>query len=958
MHWNGHTAVVRIAVTAATLGCAALTAAQVSPDPFAACREQLGRAPRDYEAAYCFYRVSVEGHLLAEGARTIDDLIARQPDNSWLVLVSGHIRRSGDPDRAEALYRRAASGFQATGNVAGEAEARTNLANFLRPKGRVDEARHEVDRVVTLAAATRDPLVKAQAWIVQAAHVQETGGDLGMSYRLLKQAEDILPDHPPYLRERALLLALGSAAFRMGRLDESLATYRRLEALAIAKGEPLVLASARYNIFNTAEAMEAVLPTSGARERLMAMAQRSMAAAVEAQNLHLRARSHRALADLMAFDSGTRDGALEDARQCLALAVEARLPSVEAACSWIVAALHAPTDRRAASVALQRAVEATARDNNPRTQAHSASRQMRLSWLTKPRDDAVRESLVALGTLETLRALQEDGGSSADLFSSWTRDYYWLAGRLLGEDHPDVALAFSVTERMRARSLLDVLDTSRRPLDPRHPAIAARRAVLEEIAAVQRLLMDGSLDNQRRARHLRELEVLERREQDARRQVALAFPDRRDVPRTFASLDDVQSALGADEALLSFQVGLWESYAGEQEGGSWLTVATRNSRTVHRLPDRSRLAPAVPMFNGLLESGEAGGIAAAVSLYHALLAKAVASLPPGVTRLVIVPDGVLHQLSFDALRASPQAPPLAARYEIALTPSATLWLHWRKAPRRTAAGRMLVAADPTLGGRAGIVDGGSRIADRDSSAEPSPLRNATLLRGVRLGRLPHAREESRAIAHHVAGVDVLIGARASEHELKARDLRAYDVLHFAAHAVADDARPERSAVLLAAGGRNQDGLLQAREITALDIEGSIVVLSACRTAAGAVLSGEGVLSLARAFFEGGAHAVIGTRWPLRDADAAMLFDTFYRHLAEGATLSAALKSTTDDARRAGRPTSAWAGLVLLGNGDLRPFAGRRPPPPRGRQHVTAVTAALTLTILLATGIAIVRQRAV
>ena len=202
--------------------------------------------------------------------------------------------------------------------------------------------------------------------------------------------------------------------------------------------------------------------------------------------------------------------------------------------------------------------------------------------MTRP----VRESLAAIDTVETLRALQDDASSSADLFSSWTRDYYWLSGRLLREDHPDVALAFSVTERMRARSLLDVLDTSRQPLDPRHPAVAARRAVLESIAAVQRTLMDGSMDDQRRARHLQELDVLERREQEARRQVALAFPDRRDVPRTFASLEAVQSALGPDEALLSFQVGLWESYAGEDEGGSWLIVATR-ARTDDPPPSRS-----------------------------------------------------------------------------------------------------------------------------------------------------------------------------------------------------------------------------------------------------------------------------------------------------------------------------------------------------------------------------------
>ena len=214
-----------------------------------------------------------------------------------------------------------------------------------------------------------------------------------------------------------------------------------------------------------------------------------------------------------------------------------------------------------------------------------------------------------------------------------------------------------------------------------------------------------------------------------------------------------------------------------------------------------------------------------------------------------------------------------------------------------------------------IADRGSRIGDRGRRSVA--VAYATLLRGVRLGRLPHAREESRAIAHHVAGADVLIGATASERAVKARDLRTYDVLHFAAHAVADEAHPERSAVLLAPGGSAEDGLLQAREIAALDIEGSIVVLSACQTAAGAVLSGEGVLSLARAFFEGGAHAVIGTRWPLRDADAAVLFDTFYRHLARGRV---AVGGTQGDPRR-----GTCGGTTAIGVGGTGLARQRRPP---------------------------------
>jgi hypothetical protein len=928
MRWQRQLVVARI-VLAATAGWVSAAAAAEPPvDPYAACRAHLLRAPRDYEAAYCFYRVTFEARRWDEGARVFETLIARAPDNPWLVLAYGHVYRSRAPDRAEALYRRAASAFAAADDVAGEVEARANLASFLRPKARVEEARRELEQVLTLAAGTRDPLVQAQARILQAAHVQETGGDLGVAYRLLKDAQEILPEQPPYLRERALLIALGAAAFRMGRLDEALATYRRLERLALARGEALVLANARYNILNTSESIEAQLPTPGARDRLIAMAEASLETAIAAQNVDVAAKSHRALADLLATDRPARQRALGHARACLALAAQARQPADQAACAWIVASLLASAETGEARAARDAAIAATMRDDNPRTHAYSAGRQMRLRWQTAARPEAVRDALTALATIETLRALQDDGRSSADLFASWTRDYYWLSGRLLEEEGRDVALAFSVTERMRARSLLEGLGRSRQPLVATHPAVVTRRSALERIAEAQRGLLDPQLAGPVREARLRDLERLERLEQEASRQVALAFPGRSAAP-AFASLGAVQSALADDQAFLSFQVGLWATYGGEAEGGSWLIAVTRTGRTVHRLPDRVQLSAAVPMFNGLIEGGLPAEAAGATRLYGSLLADALAALPATVTRLVIAPDGPLHHLPFEALRATPHAPPLGARYEIVLAPSATLWLQWRQAQPRSPSGRLLTLADPALAGEAGV----------------AASRNATLLGGLALGRLPHARVESRAIARHVGGGDVLVGAYASEQALKRTRLGSYDVLHFAAHAVADQARPERSAVLLAAGAPTEDGLLQAREIAGLDLGGSIVVLSACQTAAGTVLSGEGVLSLARAFFEGGAHAVIGTRWPLRDADAASLFDTFYRHLALGATLSSALRATREEARAGGRPPSAWAGLVLLGDGDLRPFGGRRVPATHdATRHAPLVAAVMLLVV--------------
>jgi hypothetical protein len=118
--------------------------------------------------------------------------------------------------------------------------------------------------------------------------------------------------------------------------------------------------------------------------------------------------------------------------------------------------------------------------------------------------------------------------------------------------------------------------------------------------------------------------------------VALAFADRHRTRPLFATLDQLQSALTDDEALLSYQVGLWETFEGNFGGGSWLIAATRTQRTVHRLPDRMQLTDAIPMFVGLIEAGHGREGVAAARLYRELLADALAALPSHVKRLVVI----------------------------------------------------------------------------------------------------------------------------------------------------------------------------------------------------------------------------------------------------------------------------------------------------------------------------------
>jgi len=112
--------------------------------------------------------------------------------------------------------------------------------------------------------------------------------------------------------------------------------------------------------------------------------------------------------------------------------------------------------------------------------------------------------------------------------------------------------------------------------------------------------------------------------------------------------------------------------------------------------------------------------------------------------------------------------------------------------------------------------------------------------------------------------------------------------------------------------------VQIREIAELDLGGQLVVLSACRTAGGVILDGEGPMSLARPFLLAGATTVVASLWPLSDREAAELFDRFYRYLAGGLSVAAAMSATRRDLVRMGAPVRTWSGVVVLGNGDRKP----------------------------------------
>jgi hypothetical protein len=447
--------------------------------------------------------------------------------------------------------------------------------------------------------------------------------------------------------------------------------------------------------------------------------------------------------------------------------------------------------------------------------------------------------------------------------------------------------------------------------DESSPLSVERAEVLRDLARVQRELMRPDLSDDVRRERLARLEELEATEAVLRDRLAREDPVYRALrPPAPASIADVQRLLGEDQALLAFRVtahGHPSTRREEDALYAWVFVITHQGADVFPVPPGWELDSQVQVYLGLLEGRDGKEALAAGRLARDLLGRSLGSLPDDVRRLVIVPDRSLHRLPFGTL-LSPEGEPLAERFEISYAPSATTWARWKKTPSESAGRATLAFADPELPAPSG--------ASRERAADP-------WLEGLRLGRLPFARREASNALRQLGPGELRTGPDASEHFLKHVDLERIGILHFAAHAVVDEERPDRSSVILAPGSVEEDGLLQVREIVELDLEGRLVLLTGCRSAQGEAIAGEGAMSLAHAFFQSGARSVVGSFWSLRDDETALLVSLFAERIARGASVAAALAGAQREMIEAGAPPAAWGGLVVLGDGDVVPVPGGR-----------------------------------
>jgi CHAT domain-containing protein len=265
-------------------------------------------------------------------------------------------------------------------------------------------------------------------------------------------------------------------------------------------------------------------------------------------------------------------------------------------------------------------------------------------------------------------------------------------------------------------------------------------------------------------------------------------------------------------------------------------------------------------------------------------------------RLLIVGEGMLQYLPFAALPDPANPSPLIVAHEIITVPSASMVAVLRKetAGRTPAPKTLAVLADPVFSPADARVVVQRKI---QTNAPADDITRSGADSGLQeFARLRFSRNEADEIVRMAPAGTTLkaVDFDASRETVLKGDLGQYRIVHFATHSLLHNEHPELSGVVLSLvdrTGRPQNGFLRLYDVYNLRLGSDLVVLSACQTALGGEIKGEGLIGLTRGFLYAGAPRVVASLWEIDDRTTAEFMKRFYEGmLARGQRPAAALRA--------------------------------------------------------------------
>lgn len=494
------------------------------------------------------------------------------------------------------------------------------------------------------------------------------------------------------------------------------------------------------------------------------------------------------------------------------------------------------------------------------------------------------------------------------------------------------ALAFEMSDLARAQNLYEMLlESDIRLRSGIDRELRDRERDVQERLNRAESLAKPTIDEEK-AGHQRRVRDLIREYEEVQAEI------RRNHPRFAEISDPTPLSLTRARELLDPRTLILSYVLGEER--SHLFVLGTASLRSYVLPSRNTIESlASTAYESLRHSRhrrtrrQTALVSAALS--NVLLGPAIDELQ--ADRLLVIGEDILHYIPFAALpRPGPFSDPAEGRlliddYEVVYVPSVSVLaaLRRREAERNPPPGRIIVFADPVFSRRdSRVTANDSRNAAQDDSAthtftedhgrKASPDMPAA---ERHLARLRYSRAEAESITGLVPpGTSLqLLDFAATKTRAISGTLAQYRILHFATHAIIHEEHPKLSGIVLSMvdeKGRCRDGYLRLHEIYSLELPAELVVLSACRTALGERIRGDGLIGLTRGFFYAGASRLVVSLWDVPDAATAELMKQLYQGiLVDGLTPAAALRRAQQQVRREPRwhRPYFWAGFVLQGD---------------------------------------------
>ncbi len=481
----------------------------------------------------------------------------------------------------------------------------------------------------------------------------------------------------------------------------------------------------------------------------------------------------------------------------------------------------------------------------------------------------------AIGLIEQQRGLVAGGEVEKQrFFEQAVYPYQELA--MLEAESGNPVTALQAAERTRARVLLDIIEAGPNPID----RLMSDDEKAQEKTLRTRLAAANARLARSRAGAQQERDDLWHKYES----FLAALYARQPALRTWRGDSPVIQETELAALVPDGKTAALEFLSGQDQTllFSITRVAGKLRVKTTRIPvGRKELTRRAGAFRAQLEGRDPAFRAAARSLYQLLLQPVAAELR-GRSRIILVADGPLWEMPFQAL----------------LTP----------------AGRYLIedAAISTAPSLSFLRDQSTLAAKRAFTSELVAFGDPTR---PDLAAIPELAAQARRIGALYAPGRVLVrtGAEARESVFK-RDAPGARVLHVAAHGVMDRQNPLHSRILLAPEPGREDGWLEAWELMRMNLNADLVVLSACESGRGRAAEGEGLVGLTWTLFVAGVKTAIVSQWRVDSAGTTELMTGLHQRLRRGEkpaeALRGAILSLMKDERY--RHPMYWSAFVAAG----------------------------------------------